>query len=151
MFWSGVHPESINRFRAASSRGVSNYIADGVVVTSGDVQYDAEGNIINDTRQYAPNEQVVNYENYMTTYHSRAYGNHFYDLSFLKLREVSLSYNFPAKLLENSFLKAATISLIGRNLALWAKVDYIDPDSGNDSSLQTPSMRNFGVHFNAKF
>jgi len=131
--------------------GVSNYIAEGVVVVGGDVQYDTEGNITNDTRQYAPNEQVVNYENYMTTYHSRSYGNHFYDQTFLKLREVSLSYNFPAKLLENSVLESATISLIGRNLALWSKIDYIDPDSGIDQNLQTPSMRNFGVHFNAKF
>lgn len=151
MWWSGVHPGSINQFRAASASGVSNYIAEGVVVVGGDVQYDTEGNITNDTRQYAPNEQVVNYENYMTTYHSRSYGNHFYDQTFLKLREVSLSYNFPAKLLENSVLESATISLIGRNLALWSKIDYIDPDSGIDQNLQTPSMRNFGVHFNAKF
>ena len=151
MWWSGVHPESINRFRAAAASGVSNYIADGVVVVGGEVQYDTEGNIISDTRQYAPNEQVVNYEDYMTTYHSRAYGNHFYDLSFLKLREVSLSYNFPAQLLENSFIESATISLIGRNLAIWSDVDFIDPDSGNDTNLQTPSMRNFGVHFNLKF
>ena len=87
----------------------------------------------------------------MTTYHSRAYGNHYYDMSFSKLREVSLSYNFPSKMLENTFLKQATVSLIGRNLAVWSKVDYIDPDSGTDLSLQTPSMRNFGIHFNAKF
>jgi TonB-linked SusC/RagA family outer membrane protein len=151
MWWSGVHPGSINRFRAAAASGVSNYIADGVVVVGGEVQYDTEGNITSDTRQYAPNEQVVNYEDYMTTYHSRAYGNHFYDLSFLKLREVSLSYNFPAQLLENSFLESATVSLIGRNLAIWSEVDFIDPDSGNDTNLQTPSMRNFGVHFNLKF
>jgi TonB-linked SusC/RagA family outer membrane protein len=151
MWWSGVHPESVNRFRAASASGVSNYIADGVVVVGGDVQYDTEGAIISDTRQYAPNEQVVNYEDYMTTYHAQPYGNHFYDLSFLKLREVSLSYNFPAQLLENTFVKSATVSLIGRNLAIWSKVDFIDPDSGNDTNLQTPSMRNFGIHLNAKF
>jgi TonB-linked SusC/RagA family outer membrane protein len=151
MWWSGVHPGSVNAFRAASARGVSNFIADGVVVVGGDVQYDTAGNIVNDTREYAQNTQVVNYEDYMTTYHSRAYGNHFYDMSFLKLREVSLSYNFPSKMLENTFLEAATVSLIGRNLALWAEVDFIDPDSGIDTNLQTPSMRNFGIHFSAKF
>ena len=151
MWWSGVHPGSINAFRAASARGVSNFIADGVVVVGGSVEYDTAGNIINDTREYATNTQVVNYEDYMTTYHSRAYGNHYYDMSFLKLREVSLSYNFPSDMLKNTFLEAATVSLIGRNLALWAKVDYIDPDSGIDTNLQTPSMRNFGIHFNAKF
>ena len=151
MYWSGVHPETVNPFRAASSRGVSNYIADGVVVVDGEVEYDTDGNIVNDTREYAENTQVVNYEDYMTTYHSRAYGNHYYDMSFIKLREVSLSYNFPSKMLENTFLKQATVSLIGRNLAIWSKVDYIDPDSGTDLRLQTPSMRNFGIHFNAQF
>ncbi len=151
MYWSGVHPETVNPFRAASSRGVSNYIADGVVVVDGSVEYDTDGNIVNDTREYAENTQVVNYEDYMTTYHSRAYGNHYYDMSFIKLREVSLSYNISSKVLKNTFLKQATVSLIGRNLAVWSKVDYIDPDSGSDLSLQTPSMRNFGIHFNAKF
>ncbi|MFD0933054.1 SusC/RagA family TonB-linked outer membrane protein [Psychroflexus salinarum] len=151
MWWSGSHPGTINEYRTASASGVSNYVADGVVVVGGDVQYDTEGHIINDTRQYAPNEQVVNYEDYMTTYHSRSYGNHYYDMSFLKLREVSLSYNFPSKMLENTFLETATISLIGRNLALWAEIDYLDPDSGTDQNMQTPSTRNFGIHFNAKF
>lgn len=151
MWWSGVHPESVNKFRAASAKGVSNYVADGVVVVEGSVEYDTEGNIINDTRTYEPNTQAVNYETYMTTFHSRSYGNHFYDETFVKLREVTLSYNFPAKLLDRTFLNAATVSLIGRNLAIISAIDYLDPDSGTDQDMQTPSMRNIGFHVDVKF
>ena len=151
MWWAGVHPESVNEFRAASVRGVSNYVADGVVVTDGSVRYDTEGNIIRDTRSYEPNTQAVNYETYMTTFHSRSYGNHFYDESFVKLREVTLSYNVPEQWLERTFFTNATVSLIGRNLLMIASVDYLDPDSGTDQSMQTPSMRNIGFHVNVKF
>ncbi|MEM9859248.1 MAG: SusC/RagA family TonB-linked outer membrane protein [Bacteroidota bacterium] len=151
MWWSGVHPESVNEFRAASVRGVSNYVADGVVVVEGSVDYDTEGNIIRDTRSYEPNTQAVNYETYMTTYHSRSYGNHFYDETFVKLRELTLSYNFPNKLLDRTFLNAATVSLIGRNLAIISAIDYLDPDSGSDQDMQTPSMRNIGFHVDVKF
>ncbi|GAA5035236.1 SusC/RagA family TonB-linked outer membrane protein [Marivirga lumbricoides] len=151
MWWSGVHPETVNEFRAASVRGVSNYVADGVVVVDGAVEYDTEGNIIRDTRSYEPNSQPVNYETYISTYHSRSYGNHYYDETFIKLREVTLSYNFPNKWLDRTFLSAATVSLIGRNLFILSNIKYIDPDSGNDQDMQTPSMRNVGFHVNVKF
>ena len=151
MWWSGMHPESVNEFRAASVRGVSNYIADGVVVTDGSVRYDTEGNIIRDTRSYEPNTQAINYETYITTFHSRSYGNHFYDESFVKLREVTLSYNVPNQWLERTFFSAATVSLIGRNLFMLASIDFIDPDPGTDQNMQTPSMRNVGFHLNVKF
>jgi TonB-linked SusC/RagA family outer membrane protein len=151
MWWSGVHPESVNQYRAASVRGISNYVAEGVVIVDGSVEYDTQGNIIRDTRSYTPNDQEVNYENYISTFHAQSYGNHYYDQTFLKLREVTLSYNFPQALLERSFINAASVSLIGRNLLLWAKIDYLDPDSGSDQNMQTPSMRNVGVHFNLKF
>lgn len=54
-----------------------------------------------------------------------------YDASYVKLREVSLSYTLPNDLLKNSkFIKGATISAIGRNLWLiWSSVPNIDPES----------------------
>ena len=36
--------------------------------------------------------------------------------TYFMLREVVLTYNFPKKLLGNSFIKRATFSLVGRNL-----------------------------------
>jgi len=151
MWWSGVHPESVNINREYSNAGRISYVADGVVVTGGSVEYDAEGNIVNDTRTYEPNTERVNYENYITTFHSKSFGNHYYDETFLKLREVNLTFTFPPRWISTTFIKKASFSLVGRNLAMLATMKYIDPDPGNDIQMQTPSMRNMGFNFNITF
>jgi hypothetical protein len=53
MWWGGTHPGTVNEYREAANEGRSTYVADGVVVVEGDVQYDADGKIISDTRVYA--------------------------------------------------------------------------------------------------
>lgn len=83
--------------------------------------------------------------------------------AFWKLREASITYNVPAKLLAGTkFIKGASISVQGRNLFLWLAKDnlYTDPeysDAGSDSNGiglnglgQTPPSRYFGgtVSFN---
>ena len=151
MWWAGVHPESVNEDRDLSNAGEQSYIADGVVITGGTVEYDIEGNIVSDTREYAPNTTAVYYENFITTFHSKSYGNHYYDETFLKLREVNISFDFPSRWLRQTFIIQASVSLVGRNLAILSDLKYIDPDSGNDLSMQTPSMRNFGFNLNVKF
>lgn len=151
MWWAGVHPESVNVNREYSNAGRVSYIADGVVITGGSVEYDSEGNIVNDTRTYAPNDQRLIYENYITTFHSKSYGNHYYDESFLKLREVHVTFNVPRKWIDGTILQNASFSVVGRNLALLSNVDYIDPDTGGDISMQTPSMRNIGFNLALKF
>jgi hypothetical protein len=83
------------------------------------VTYDEDGKILTDTRVYAPNTTPVNYISWNVNT-SNAYLNHFYDQSFVKLREVILTYNIPRAVLEKTFLSKASISLVGRNLALWA-------------------------------
>lgn len=83
---------------------------------------------------------------------------------FWKLREVSLSYDVPKSLLgKTRFIKAATISLQGRNLFVWlAKSNYYtDPeysDAGNDSNGigltglgQTPPSRFYGATVSLTF
>lgn len=61
-----------------------------------------------------------------------------FDGSYLKLKEVSLSYTFPRAVLEKTkYFKSANISLIGSNLAiLWlhsSNKANIDPESGKSS------------------
>lgn len=81
-----------------------------------------------------------------------------YDASFVKLREVALTYSFPSKLMSRlAPFKGIDLSLIGRNLWIIHKnLPYADPEeiqsSGNVQGYQGgayPSVRNIG--FNVKF
>jgi hypothetical protein len=62
---------------------------------------------------------------------------------------VVLTYNLPAKITRGIF-SAASVSFIGNNLFLLAKLPNVDPDAESDN-LQTPSMRSMGVNINLKF
>jgi TonB-linked SusC/RagA family outer membrane protein len=81
-----------------------------------------------------------------------------YDASFVKLREVALTYSFPSKLMSRlAPFKGIDLSLIGRNLWIIHKnLPYADPEdiqsSGNVQGYQGgayPSVRSVG--FNIKF
>jgi TonB-linked outer membrane protein, SusC/RagA family len=81
-----------------------------------------------------------------------------YDASFIKLREVSLTYSLPRTWLSTSnVFKGIDVSLIGRNLWIIHKnVPYSDPEeglsSGNFLGVQSgayPAIRSLG--FNVRF
>lgn len=93
----------------------------------------------------------VHYDNYNYV----AFRNSLLDKSYVKLREVALSYKLPSKLFDSiKWLSGVEVSLIGRNLLMWTpKQGVIDPDVsnfGNDlGSLYgefyaAPSTRSFG-------
>ncbi|MDR7129246.1 TonB-linked SusC/RagA family outer membrane protein [Algoriphagus sp. 4150] len=149
MWWGGTHPGTVNQYRDDANNGISSYVADGVVVTGGTVKYDDYGNILEDSRTYAENETAVNYIAWNKTTLNAEY-NHYFDASFVKLREVSLTYQLPNSFLKKTSIQNASVSLVGRNLMLWSKVENIDPDSGVDN-LQTPSVRNIGFNINLSF
>ncbi|WP_439487446.1 SusC/RagA family TonB-linked outer membrane protein [Algoriphagus sp.] len=149
MWWGGTHPGTVNQFRDDANEGLDTYVAKGVVVTGGTVEYDDFGTIINDTRTYAENERAINYIAWNKTT-LNADLTHYFDASYVKLRELSISYQIPQQILSKSFLNSANISLVGRNLLLWSNVENIDPDSGVDN-LQTPSVRNIGFNINLEF
>lgn len=76
-----------------------------------------------------------------------------YDASFVKLREVVLSYNVPNALTERLRLSGVRVGLVGRNLFLWTDVPHIDPETamsaGNMQGYeygQMPSARSFGFN-----
>jgi hypothetical protein len=121
------------------------------VVVSGDVKYDGQGRVVEDTREFAPNTKAVSYINYMiNTSNGHNYNYHYYDETFLKLREVTLTYQIPDNLIKKTPLQAASVSLVGRNLLLWSKLPNVDPDTGADN-LQTPATRSMGINVDLKF
>lgn len=154
---SGVHVDSDNQWRYDEVvNGKTNYIGQGVKVVSGSVEYDSYGNILNDTREFAPNDVPVSYEAYTKIYHPWN-GNkriqNIHDLTFLKLRELSIGYKIPSQIVQKAGLENVHVSLVGQNLFIWSKAfKYSDPDAiteGYAEELNAPSMRYLG--FNVKF
>jgi len=82
-----------------------------------------------------------------------------YDASYVKLREVVLSYNLPSKLLNKTFISKATLSFVGSNLWIISKnLPYADPEAsqgaGNIQGWQSgvmPATRNYGFSLNVQF
>lgn len=152
MWNTGVHPDSDNQWRYDEVvNGNKSYIGSGVKVVSGNVEYDTVGNITSDTRVFAPNDTPVSYESFIKAYNpwsgGKVYQN-IHDCTFLKLRELSLSYAMPKTICEKVKLKGATIGLVGQNLLIWMKdFKYADPDVDSDN-LNSPSTRYIG--FNIK-
>lgn len=81
---------------------------------------------------------------------------------FWKLRELTVSYDFPKSVIEKiKWIKALNVSLIGRNLFTWKAKDNVwtDPefsvDNGNGTGLtnilQTPPTRLYGASVNITF
>ena len=84
------------------------------------------------------------------------------DKTYLKLREVSLSYRLPEKWFQNvTWLSSVSVGLVGRNLLMWTpKQGLIDPDVtnyGNDLTSQygefysAPSTRTMGANVKLVF
>ncbi|WP_164914158.1 SusC/RagA family TonB-linked outer membrane protein [Aquimarina sediminis] len=80
------------------------------------------------------------------------------DGSYVKLRQVSLTYNFPQNLLSKLSISNASISYIGRNLAILHKnTDNFDPEVGFNTAIQGieiydfPSTSSHGIKLNLSF
>ncbi|MNE26372.1 hypothetical protein D3C80_1197350 [compost metagenome] len=68
-----------------------------------------------------------------------------FDASYVKLREVRLSYRIPSKILKGTFIGAAEVGVEGRNL--WIIKDYV-PHVDAESNFFGPNSTGEGVEFN---
>lgn len=102
------------------------------------------------------NETSIGAERYGADFYSRADAQEVFDASYIKLREVSLSYNIPTKY--TGVIKNVRLGVFGRNLAIWGLDNqHFDPESavtssGNVQGIEgaaLPSTRTMG--FNLKF
>jgi len=152
LYEGGMHPATANSYRDDAYAGKATFVGPGVVVTSGSAQYDVQGNIISDDRKFAQNTTAVNYIDWIfSTYVNGVPGANMYKRSFVKLREVVLTYNFESKLLKRTPFSTANVSVTGRNLLLFTNVPFMDPDGYSNTTLAEPTYRNIGVNLNLKF
>ena len=131
--------------------GKKNYIGEGVKVISGSIERDEYGQVISDNRVYAKNDIETSYESYIRNF-GDCYSStpkHMRSRTFIKLRELSLSYTVPAYLAKKVGMNDLSLGFVGNNLLLWTKdFKYSDPDRGYDD-INSPSTRYVG--FNVKF
>lgn len=116
------------------------------------------GNIINDTRTYAPNTTAVDWQTWSQQYPYRAavtesenkkFANIF-DRSYVKLRRVSVGYDLAKVFKFGPNVKGLEATVFGYNLMMLKKMPILDPDYGDDNNLQDPSSRFLGFSLNLK-
>ncbi|WP_240751452.1 SusC/RagA family TonB-linked outer membrane protein [Flagellimonas onchidii] len=118
-----------------------------------------DGVIENDDGTFSPNTTTISAQDYWGAVSGIA-SEYVFDQTNFRLREVSLSYSFPSKLLKSTFVQSATVSAVGRNLLfLYKKADNFDPESSYSTSnfaqgvlfYALPTTRSFGLSLNVNF
>lgn len=118
-----------------------------------------DGVVKNDDGTYSPNTTYISPQAYWTQVNG--VGDLFvYDGTNLRLRELTVGYTVPQKILAKSPLTGCKLSFVARNLwMIYSKgPDGFDPEStvstGNAGGIEhysLPSMRNFGFNLNISF
>jgi TonB-linked SusC/RagA family outer membrane protein len=110
---------------------------------------------------FSANDIEITEQNYFTNYDPSA-ATYMVDASFVKLREIGLSYTLPTSLLSKTPIKSARIALFGKNLKFWLPSEntFADPEingpalTGNAQGIettQTPPSKSFGVNLQLTF
>ncbi|WP_020532021.1 SusC/RagA family TonB-linked outer membrane protein [Flexithrix dorotheae] len=82
------------------------------------------------------------------------------DGSWVRLRDLTISYNFPSSMFENNFIENLTIGFTARNLFLITDYTGIDPETnltGDASNVlgydyfNNPNTKSYGVNLNLSF
>ncbi len=93
-------------------------------------------------------------------YNTSPTARYVFDASYVKLRELSLSYSLPGSVFGDSFVRGVQVALVGRNLWIIHKnVDHFDPEaakqtSGNRQGIESgayPTARTIGVNLRLNF
>ena len=138
---------------ALDARGVSvktlQYREDGITVEG---VWDDDGTL-------TPNTTNISAQDYWGAVSGIA-SEYIIDQTNVRLREISLSYNFPNAILEKTFVQNASLSLTGRNLFfLYKKSDNFDPEASYSTSnfaqgvlyYNLPTTSSIGLSLNVKF
>ena len=142
IFRTGVANETAERPR---------FDANGAVATP----YVFEGTLANGQ----PNTTPVTAQNYFNNLYAFGTGESYvFDGSWFRLRETSISYTIPAKVLQKTPLGKLEVGLNGRNLFLYApNFPHFDPETNASGASNSqgfeanglPQSRNFGFFLRA--
>ncbi|MFT4072910.1 MAG: SusC/RagA family TonB-linked outer membrane protein [Dysgonamonadaceae bacterium] len=146
----GWYKSEEQRQAAGIAKGSSNWKPTGGFV--------APGVIDNGDGTYRPNDILVNPEDYWMSVSRNAPAMFIYDNTYVKCREITLSYNVPQPWLKN-IVKNLTVSFVARNpFIVWKNIPNIDPDSNYNNTTgmgmeygSLPSRKSYGFNINVKF
>lgn len=118
----------------------------------------APGVIDNGDGTYRPNDIYVNPEDYWMNISRYAPSMFVYDNSYIKCREITLSYSLPKMWLKKK-VQGVTVSFVARNpFIVWKNIPNIDPDSNYNNTTgmgmeygSLPSRKSYGFNVNVKF
>lgn len=118
----------------------------------------APGVIDNGDGTYRPNDIYINPEDYWMSVCRNAPSMFIYDNSYVKCREITLSYRVPKTWL-NNLVSDLTLSFVARNpFIVWKNIPNIDPDSNYNNTTgmgleygSLPSRKSYGFNVNVKF
>ena len=117
--------------------------------------------IDNGDGSFSPNTTEINEQDYFTNY-DPAGSTYLVDASFVKLREVGLSYQFPKSFLSRTPFSSAKLGVFGKNLKFWLPDENIfaDPEvngpglTGNFIGIETtqvPPAHSYGINLGLTF
>lgn len=132
------------------------FIYPNSVVAIGGGKYAANTTYIGTNQQAGENDQYVNAYSESNSYSGAADQQRIISKSFLKLRDINLSYNLPAAWATGIKVQTLTVGVFGRNFLLWTPKNnvYVDPEAtnmGNDLQGEygelagPPLMKSYGA------
>jgi TonB-linked SusC/RagA family outer membrane protein len=132
------------------------FIDDGVIVT----ERDEEGNILETRPNDVPVQSMEDF--WQQANDDTIIESGIFDASYVKLREVSLTYAFPQAWFNGSPISSGSVTVQGRNLLLLhSNVPHVDPETnlfGSGGNIgqgvefnNVPNSSSLGVTFNLAF
>lgn len=120
-----------------------------------------ENSVVLVNGQYVPNTTPYSPYALFSGAGNRSEASELVDASYMKLRELSLSYRLPGKWFDKTPLGGVSVGIFGNNLFIWTPKEnkYIDPEingagNGNVQGFEytsIPSQRNFGFNIKVNF
>lgn len=168
MFHSYVAKNLLSDGRTKTTLPGRDAATGGLEWTDGSGEKRTDGNILygyyldDATGEYKLNDKILEPEAYYGAYYWDFLSRSTFDASYVKLREASLTYMFPKKMLGKLPVHNLSLSLIGRNLFTWTAADMgYDPEtamtiSGSGigqgvGSWSLPYTRSFGAKLGFNF
>lgn len=154
----GTSKESEDRGSTATFSGVAGHVD----ASGNTVHYGTDG-----TSEEAGAGAPVSIESTLDQYYYQFIGSSFIgptepdveDGSFVRIREMSLTYSIPAKMINDIHLTQFDITVFANNPFLWTKYTGVDPETSligpaNGQGLDyfnNPGIKSYGVRLNLGF